>query len=533
MSSVFDPSSPLPNVDDAFIFEPPPLLVCSITHSLYLDPVVNEVGQMYDRPAIAETLARFPDDPKDPLTGVSLKGRTRLSPVAAVKGEVLEYREKAASACVVKASQCECDDAVRYLRRAGELLDGVDLTIQGLSQECMDYLRGTLNLGEREDIILQLFAEGLKKSGSQSQAANIYWRLLRTQQIHWLNQCAACLAPDVNDLKIENIKLLASIVKEGLLWPDQIDNKLRGAGMNENLVQELSKELVACSQEQQSMQDLQVKQLQKEKHELMATARVLEQENNSMRNTLEKANEDKRELEKAVSSLKMHVQQLQKVISDMDKNEAPESRVISRSLESSPLGAIDTTTVCANVKVLDDKVTMELVDSSSASVLGTHGVLTRHKPFYGHCYYYEVKLLERKEFGDVFVGFAAKGHDLNFMPGDLPNSYGYWGYCGRKRSHGGEVHWEKYGESFRNVGDVVGVGIQLEKQHIFFTKNGKLQGIAFHNVPMHPELFPAIGIRAKHTMVEINFGQKSFMFELKQMDRPWFNSVKFFMKTKK
>lgn len=67
------------------------------------------------------------------------------------------------------------------------------------------------------------------------------------------------------------------------------------------------------------------------------------------------------------------------------------------------------------------------------------------------------------------IGFASKEFKLQRQPGWEPNSYGYHGDDGCKfyNSSSGSV----YGESFGN-GDVIGAGIHLEKQQIFFTKNG-------------------------------------------------------------
>ena len=141
----------------AAIFEPPSSLVCPITLELFLDSVSNAVGQTYERWAIEELFNQWRDGtripmentgesnenraamvdapkhssegPLDPSTGEELHGNTTLIPAVLARGQALEYRERAAGMCVAKAVQIGCEDPVKYLKRAAELLKGVDLKV--------------------------------------------------------------------------------------------------------------------------------------------------------------------------------------------------------------------------------------------------------------------------------------------------------------------------------------------------------------------------------------------------------------------
>lgn len=85
-------------------------------------------------------------------------------------------------------------------------------------------------------------------------------------------------------------------------------------------------------------------------------------------------------------------------------------------------------------------------------------------------YYYEVTIVNDGDHGKIGVGFAHKDFKLQRQPGWDPHSYGYHGYDGMKYSGSGQG--QEYAPTFAK-GDVVGAGLHLERQEIFFTKNGK------------------------------------------------------------
>ena len=127
-------------------------------------------------------------------------------------------------------------------------------------------------------------------------------------------------------------------------------------------------------------------------------------------------------------------------------------------------------------------------------------------------YYYEVHVRDAGERGVIAVGFADLHFRLSRQPGWEPNSYGYHADDGNKFHNSGKG--EEYGPSFVQ-GDTVGAGIHLENREIFFTKNGKKLGVAFHNVKA--TLFPTVGLHSQNEHVEVNFGAKPFQFDIEGM----------------
>ncbi|EFJ44175.1 hypothetical protein VOLCADRAFT_106503 [Volvox carteri f. nagariensis] len=73
---------------------------------------------------------------------------------------------------------------------------------------------------------------------------------------------------------------------------------------------------------------------------------------------------------------------------------------------------------------------------------------------------------------------------------------------------------EDYGPTF-GTGDTVGAGIHLGRQELFFTKNGTKLNVAHR--PVRAGLYPTIGLHSTGEMVQVNFGQKPFMFDVEGM----------------
>lgn len=124
-------------------------------------------------------------------------------------------------------------------------------------------------------------------------------------------------------------------------------------------------------------------------------------------------------------------------------------------------------------------------------------------------YYFETKIVDGGEKCCVGIGFTDKKFKVTRQPGWEPNSYGYHGDDGKKFHNNGLG--ENYGPTF-NTGDVIGAGILLEKQEIFYTKNGKYLGVAFRNVSL--PLYPTIGLHSMNECVQVDFvGEKGFVFD--------------------
>lgn len=180
------------NVDDISLFDNPADLLCPITHEVFRDPVINAVGQVYEREAITNHLR---SRSTDPITMTHLPS-LQLTPVYPIKSRAMEYRERVAKSCVERACSFRCQDPLKYLRRATELCADVNLRIPGISSEFLSYLQ--THTGNAYDVIaIRHFAEGLRRSGYVDQAANVFYRLLqhgedRSQQAETLKQCLAC-----------------------------------------------------------------------------------------------------------------------------------------------------------------------------------------------------------------------------------------------------------------------------------------------------------------------------------------------------
>lgn len=124
-------------------------------------------------------------------------------------------------------------------------------------------------------------------------------------------------------------------------------------------------------------------------------------------------------------------------------------------------------------------------------------------------YYYETKILDGGAKCCVGIGFADKKFKVTRQPGWEPNSYGYHGDDGKKFHSNGLG--ESYGPTF-TTGDVIGAGILMEKQEIFYTKNGEYLGVAFRNVSL--PLYPTVGLHSLNERVQVDFvGDQGFMFD--------------------
>lgn len=124
--------------------------------------------------------------------------------------------------------------------------------------------------------------------------------------------------------------------------------------------------------------------------------------------------------------------------------------------------------------------------------------------------YFEVEILEAGP-KDIGIGLA----DLKYfsleksMPGWVDHSYGYHGDDGKKfGDHCTPGIWPLF-----NNGDIIGCGVT--KDSIFYTRNGKLLGIAFAMVP-DERLTPVFGFTDRHSAVQsirVNFGVRPFCYK--------------------
>ncbi|UYV62173.1 RANBP10 [Cordylochernes scorpioides] len=140
----------------------------------------------------------------------------------------------------------------------------------------------------------------------------------------------------------------------------------------------------------------------------------------------------------------------------------------------------------------------------AASVRATHPI-----PAACGLYYFEVKIVSKGRDGYMGVGLSAQGVNMNRLPGWDKQSYGYHGDDGHSFCSSGTG--QPYGPTF-TTGDVIGCAVNLINNTCFYTKNGHDLGIAFTDLP--PNLYPTVGLQTPGEVVDANFGQSPFVFDI-------------------
>ena len=125
-------------------------------------------------------------------------------------------------------------------------------------------------------------------------------------------------------------------------------------------------------------------------------------------------------------------------------------------------------------------------------------------------YYYEIKVLNRGEYGKIGIGLTNEKSPLTNMPGWSKNTMGYHGDDGNFFFQVGLGR--RYGPTF-DIDDVVGCGILVDSMSVFFTINGRFLGIAESCLP-NQIWYPTIGLHSENEEVEVNFGQKPFVYNI-------------------
>eukprot|EP00166_Cyanidium_caldarium_P001983 ctg_2058.g522 len=151
-------------------------------------------------------------------------------------------------------------------------------------------------------------------------------------------------------------------------------------------------------------------------------------------------------------------------------------------------------------------------------------------------YYYEMKVIDSGAQGFIGLGLCAGDVQLDRLPGWERNSIGWHGDDGHifRDSGMGTAYGPKYG-----TGDIVGCCWNRITGDVYFTKQGALLKRAFRNVgpsrllPPKPTApanggdgvdsarqrraeswYPVVGLRTCGEVVEVNFGQQPFLFDL-------------------
>ncbi|KAF9572656.1 hypothetical protein EC968_009556 [Mortierella alpina] len=124
-------------------------------------------------------------------------------------------------------------------------------------------------------------------------------------------------------------------------------------------------------------------------------------------------------------------------------------------------------------------------------------------------YYYEVFIKSKGQQGYIGIGVCNSSVVLERLPGWEPQSWGYHGDDGN--IFGGCGNGRPFGPIF-TTGDTIGCGINFRDMSLFYTKNGQFLGVAFRD--LRGSLYPTVGMRTAGEIVEANFGQRDFVFDI-------------------
>ncbi|KAI3644334.1 hypothetical protein MP228_010498 [Amoeboaphelidium protococcarum] len=169
-------------------------------------------------------------------------------------------------------------------------------------------------------------------------------------------------------------------------------------------------------------------------------------------------------------------------------------------------------------------------DSDAASVRAN----TYARPYHS-IHYYETTIVDKGRDGYIGIGYQLQNVSLARLPGWELQSWGYHGDDGN--SFGCSGTGVPFGPTF-TTGDVIGCGVNFHSGDIFYTKNGSLIGVAFRDfyrqlnlqsssgssartssvtiTRQNLQLYPCVGLRTVGEIVESNFGQKPFRFDIIQ-----------------
>uniref|UniRef100_A0A4W3HNM0 RAN binding protein 9 n=1 Tax=Callorhinchus milii TaxID=7868 RepID=A0A4W3HNM0_CALMI len=129
-------------------------------------------------------------------------------------------------------------------------------------------------------------------------------------------------------------------------------------------------------------------------------------------------------------------------------------------------------------------------------------------------YYFEVKIVSKGRDGYMGIGLSAQGVNMNRLPGWDKHSYGYHGDDGHSFCSSGTG--QPYGPTF-TTGDVIGCCVNMNNNTCFYTKNGHSLG--------NPNLYPTVGLQTPGEVVDANFGQHPFVFDIEDYMREWRSKI--------
>ncbi|RKO86445.1 concanavalin A-like lectin/glucanase domain-containing protein, partial [Blyttiomyces helicus] len=151
-------------------------------------------------------------------------------------------------------------------------------------------------------------------------------------------------------------------------------------------------------------------------------------------------------------------------------------------------------------------------DKDAAAVRANHPI-----PPQCGLFYYEVTVVSKGRDGYIGIGFCIQNVKLGRLPGWEEHSWGYHGDDGHTFSCSGTG--KAYGPTYA-TGDVIGCCINFMTNEVSFTKNGVYLGVAFRDIfkdnkgQKSYQLYPSVGLRTPGEIVEANFGQSKFKFDI-------------------
>eukprot|EP01130_Rhizamoeba_saxonica_P003814 TRINITY_DN1581_c0_g1_i2.p1 TRINITY_DN1581_c0_g1~~TRINITY_DN1581_c0_g1_i2.p1 ORF type:complete len:564 (+),score=102.85 TRINITY_DN1581_c0_g1_i2:41-1693(+) len=124
--------------------------------------------------------------------------------------------------------------------------------------------------------------------------------------------------------------------------------------------------------------------------------------------------------------------------------------------------------------------------------------------------YFETTVINAGQYERVGVGIGKYGY-YEGHPGWKNGTWGYHGDDGNYfNGHGFGYRWGP----LYTTGDIIGCGVDWNTNALFFTKNGEFIGNTNDKIMRISKLYPIIGLHSHGEKVQVNFGEKPFVFDI-------------------
>ena len=131
--------------------------------------------------------------------------------------------------------------------------------------------------------------------------------------------------------------------------------------------------------------------------------------------------------------------------------------------------------------------------------------------------YFECLIVEGGQSNVIEIGFATSYSDLEYGFDWYNGGVGYRGSNGRIYKGRTNVDKQNLQIVKFNTDDIIGAGMNVKKEEIFFTKNGELiENLKL--IQQNETWFPTIRLHSKGAIVEANFGKSAFSYDLGKYD---------------